>query len=89
MPDMDTWHDLIREWGGPAAFGKSLGISKAAADKMSQRNNVHVDHWPCIVARAPHAGLDGITIEFLASLKRGRQFVRRFRGPTEANQVAV
>jgi len=90
---MNTWHDLIRAWGGPIAFAESIGVSQDAALQMSSRNNVHSRHWAVIVARAPHAGVDGITFELLASLRWGRQAkaqsMFRKRPQAEANQVAV
>lgn len=70
---MNTWKDLIDAWGGPHAFAASIGISAALARMMSSRNSVKADYWPIIVARAPQAGLQGITYELLASLKKGRQ----------------
>lgn len=70
---MKTWSDLIRAWGGPHKFAKSIGVSDASARMMSHRNNVQSDYWPIIVARAPQAGLDGITYEVLTALKRGKQ----------------
>jgi len=70
---MNTWKDLIDAWGGPHAFAASIGITAALARMMSSRNRVKSDYWPTIVARAPQAGLNGITYELLVSLKAGRQ----------------
>ena len=84
---MHTWQDLINAWGGNARFGRHVGVKKAAADKMYSRNNVHANYWLIVVARAPHAGVDGVTLELLASLKRGRASVkqdRRFPGQVAA-----
>ena len=85
---MNTWHDLIKEWGGPNAFARSIGVSEDAAQQMSSRNNVHSKHWPAIVARASHAGVDGVTFELLASLKIGRAARRGRRFQQAENHVA-
>jgi hypothetical protein len=70
---MKTWQDLINAWGGPSQFADSIGVSVDAAYKMRQRGFVNHVHWTRIVARAPHAGLQGITLEFLLTLESGRQ----------------
>lgn len=99
---MNTWRDLIRQWGRPdndplwnitrsqETWAKSLGISFTAAEKQYQRNAVSSIYFEDIVAKAPHAGLQGITLEFLHKLKAGRAAVpRRFQESTEvANHVA-
>jgi hypothetical protein len=97
---MDTWRDLISAWGRPVndpewnltrsqeAWARSLGINFKTAEKQYQRNNVSPAYFEDIVARAPHAGLNGITLEFLFKLKGGRDVVRpRFPRET-ANHVA-
>lgn len=88
---MDTWHDLIKAWGGPKKFAHSIGVTVHAAQQMSSRNNVHSVHWGTVVARAPRAGLKGITFELLASLKRGREAKSpaRFRRDRVELQAAV
>lgn len=83
---MKTWSDLITAWGGPTKFADDIGVSFDAAAKMRQRNSVHVDYWPLIIARAPMAGINGVTWEFLATLRKGHaaqpgQRDDRFRRP--------
>ena len=85
---MNTWHDLIKAWGGPNAFARSIGVTPDAAQQMSSRNNVHSQHWPVIVARAQHAVIDGVSFELLVSLKRGRAARRRGRFPAESRATA-
>ena len=70
---MNTYHDLIRLWGGPKVFASDLGITESAAQQMSHRNNIHSKHWPRIVARSHLVGLEGVTYELLASLSSGRE----------------
>ena len=69
---MATWQKLISDFGGPKAFSLVIDVSQEAARQMSHRNSVHSIYWSIIVARAPRSGVDGITFEFLASLRRGR-----------------
>lgn len=71
---IDTWQDLIREWGGPVPLAKTLSLSAHAGYKMWERNFVAHRHWPTLVARSPHAGIDGITFEFLMTLKSGAAY---------------
>lgn len=69
---MATWQKLINDFGGPKAFSLVIDVSQEAARQMSHRNSVHSIHWATIVARAPRAGVDGITWEYLGSLRRGK-----------------
>ena len=90
---MRTWTQLIDAWGGTAVFAADLGVPYATASAMRRRNRVNSRHWTVIVARAPYAGLDGITYEFLASLQIGHDAKvanggRRFRRAS-SSQTAV
>ena len=91
---MNTWYDLIARWGGPKAFSLSLGVSHDAAKQMASRNRVHSDYWALIVARAPSAGVQGVTLELLASLQSGHankpgRRDDRFRRPAPAQIMSV
>lgn len=80
---MNTWRELIAAWGKSSydpdwnltrskeAWARSLGVKFKTAEKQYQRNSVPVDYWPLIVARAPQAGVSGVTLELLVSLKSG------------------
>lgn len=68
---MHTWIDLIDAWKGPRKFADDLGLRYHTAYRMRERNSVHSTYWKDIVARAPQAGLDGVTMDLLASLKSG------------------
>lgn len=70
---MNSWQDLIAQWGGAGKFADDIGITRDAGYQMKSRNSVHSDYWPLIVARAPRAGLQGITMEFLATLRKGHK----------------
>ena len=82
-----TWQDLIIAFGGPYRFADAIDVSQVAALQMSSHNSVNSRHWRKIVTVAPHAGVTGVTYEFLAGLKTGRF---RPQQPTQesANQVA-
>ena len=75
---LHTWRDLIDAFGGPTEFARSIGCQVGAAKMMRKRNSVHLDHWPMIVARAPAAGLQGITFDFLMTLRKGNAKRGRF-----------
>lgn len=82
---MDTYRDLITAWGGPTPFARDIGISADAARQMSSRNKIDPSYFPVVVARAPLAGLRGVTLDFLFSLKSGREVIRsRGRFPAES-----
>lgn len=68
---MNTWRDLIKTWGGPHQFSRDIGVGEGAARMMYQRNKVNSAYWSVIVARAPVAGVRGVTLELLASLQSG------------------
>tara|TARA_R110000772_G_scaffold25515_2_gene66464 strand:+ start:867 stop:1160 length:294 start_codon:yes stop_codon:yes gene_type:complete len=97
---MDTWRDLILAWGkhdnqtdwrlahAQTAWSKSLGIKFKTAEKHYERNSVPSDYWSVIVARAPQAGVQGVTLEFLMSLKVGRtKMPTRF--PQESRELTT
>lgn len=88
---MHTFTDLIKAFGGPYRFAEVMGIEKAAALQMSSRNRIHSDHWATIVARAPHAKVEGITLELIASLKGGRDAKSsgNFRRRKVENQIGA
>jgi len=84
---MRTWSQLIYAWGGSGKFADDLGIPRGTAAAMLHRNAVHSRYWSDIVAKAPWAGLEGVTFELLASLQTGhgtdgKQPRRRFRRST-------
>jgi len=83
---MQNWTDLIDAWGGARAFAKSLGIPRGSATAMRSRNKVNSAYWALIVARAPSAGLTGITLELLASLQHGHGAEDRRRRPRFRNK---
>lgn len=71
--NMDTHSELIDAFGGIAEYASVVGMSYETAKKQRQRNRIPSDYWTTIVARAPRVGLDGITLDFIASLRVGRQ----------------
>ena len=68
---MKTFRDLIEKFGGPRMFSLLTGINRNSVNSMYVRNSVNSDYWPALVSIANKEGIEGVTIESIAALRRG------------------
>lgn len=65
---MDDFASLIDKLGSLTETADALGVGAQAVSNMKARDSIAAVHWPRIVALAARKGLEGVTIEALASM---------------------
>lgn len=65
---MGSFSAVIDAFGGPAKFGRALGIPASHAGVMKHRESIPAEYWPAVVKAASEKGIDGVTFEGLALL---------------------
>ena len=66
---MDSIDTLFQVLGGPAEFGRAVGISTEHAATMRRRKSIPVHYWPPLVAAADKQGV-ALSYEVLVELHR-------------------
>lgn len=61
--------ELQKKWPTYAAFARSVGVSDGAAQQWRLRESIPPEYWPNVVSAAEAAGVHGITIESLLSMR--------------------
>lgn len=74
---METFADIIRELGGPAEYGRAVGISTERAAEQRSRNSIAPAYWPAIVNAANERGRSDITADLLADIYAHRRQLTR------------
>lgn len=74
---MKTHKDLIDAWGGLGPLAEDMDVGYGTVASWSHRNAIPHKFFPMIVVRAPMRGLDGVTLELLYNLKRGREHLKK------------
>lgn len=72
---MDTVNDVFREFGGPTALGRAIGVNPSTASEMRRRRSIPVDYWPRLVAAAHERGIDGLDYKTLVEMHAPEQAV--------------
>lgn len=70
---MQTFTEIINEFGGPSAFAVILGTTQQNVSQMRQRNSIPSRFWPTVVEAAQEKNIQGITFETLAKLAASRE----------------
>lgn len=70
---MDTFADIINGIGGPAAFGRAIGITTERAAEMRRRGSIPPEYWPQVVTASSGTKAEGVTIERLAAMRAERR----------------
>jgi hypothetical protein len=65
---MNTFADVINRWPSAVAFASDLRISGVRARQWRRRNSIPAEKWLDVIAAAEARGLDGITVDRLASI---------------------
>jgi hypothetical protein len=78
-----TFQNMIDAWPSLAAFADDAGVAENTAKGMRRRDSVHAAYWTGIVAGAAKRGIQGVTLEVLAELAKGR--AARSEGEQEAD----
>lgn len=70
---MNTFTDIIEAFGGPAEFGRAIGIKPGHAGSMKTRDSIPDEYWLATVGAAELREIDGVTLEVLASISAKRR----------------
>src|SRR5262249_25961702 len=70
---MRTFKDLIAAWETKRAFAQEVGVTYAAAKKMSERNNIRHEHWHGVMAAARARGIQLTADDLMRMSKRRRR----------------
>jgi hypothetical protein len=62
---VNTFRDLIDKMGGPAAFGRAVGMEPNSAKQARRRNSLSPQWFAPAVEAAQEKGLDDVTVERL------------------------
>jgi len=69
---MDTVNDVFREFGGPTALGRAIGVNPSTASEMRRRASIPVDYWPKLIEAARQRGID-LDSDSLVRIHTGEQ----------------
>jgi hypothetical protein len=70
---MNTFKDVIAKFGGPAKYGRAIGISTERAAEQRARGSIPPVYWPAVVNAANELGISEITVDVLAALYAERR----------------
>ena len=68
---METFREIIDRWPKPSlqTFADDIGVVYVTAQLMRYRSSISSTHWDAVVAGAKRRGIDGVSLELLASIK--------------------
>ena len=69
---INTFAELIDRFGGPAKFGRAVGMSPGAAKQAKRRNRVAVTYFPAVAQAAQDRDIQGVTVKKLVEMATGR-----------------
>jgi len=75
-----TCKDIIEAWrkdgeplkSGLERFAHDVGVSENTAKQMRWRDSIGAGYWPRVVSGAQKRGIDGVTLELLATLRAAK-----------------
>lgn len=70
---VNSFAELIDTFGGPAKFGRAIGVAPNTAKKMRSRNSLNVTRFPAVVQAAQDRGIPGVTMKRLVELATERK----------------
>lgn len=73
---MESFADVIAKWPSTAEFGNDIGIVDSLTAVWKHRKSIPVEYWRKIVEKAAERGIDGVSLELLASLAEKRSDAR-------------
>lgn len=68
LEDLNEAGRIIRALGGPAEFGRLLGVSTQSAFNMGARGSFPPRHWPKLIRLAALAKVPGVTLDSMVEM---------------------
>jgi hypothetical protein len=67
--DMTTYTEIIDRWPSLTAYAADIGVRYGTAQVMRYRGSIPAKYWKRVVAAAARRGIDGVSLELLASIE--------------------
>ncbi len=65
---MESVAAIFVAFGGSAAVARILNVGPSTASEMKRRASIPAEYWPELVQEASRRGIEGLTLESLATL---------------------
>jgi hypothetical protein len=66
---MTTYTEIIDRWPSLHTFADDIGVRYGTAQVMRYRGSISAKYWQRVVAAAADRGIEGVTLDLLASIK--------------------
>ena len=66
---MTTYTEIIDRWPSLTAYAGDIGVRYGTAQVMRYRGSIPAKYWKRVVAAAARRGIDGVSLELLASIE--------------------
>lgn len=70
---INSFAELIEKFGGPAKFGRAVGMTPGAAKQAKRRDSVAVEYFPAVAKAAQDREIQGVTVKKLVELAATRK----------------
>lgn len=81
---VNSFRELIQELGGPAAFGRAVGMLPNAAKQANRRDSLSPRYFGAAVKAAQDRKIPGVTLRRLVEISEQR----RLAGPPDRRREA-
>lgn len=77
-PPLPTFREIIGLWDSIKQFGDDIEVKDRTARAMSDRDSIHLDHWPALVEAAKKRRYktkhgESVTLDLLARIAAARR----------------
>lgn len=69
---VNSFAELIEQFGGPAKFGRAVGMTPGAAKQAKRRNRVAVTYFPAVAKAAQDRSIPGVSVKRLVEMATDR-----------------
>lgn len=70
---MKGFTEIIAKWPSLAALADDLGVQYVTAQAMWRRGRISSSYWNALIAGAARRGIEGVTLEVLASISESQR----------------
>jgi hypothetical protein len=66
---MTTYPEIIDRWPSLTTYASDIGVRYGTAQVMRYRGSIPARYWKRVVAAASKRGIEGVTLDLLASIE--------------------
>jgi hypothetical protein len=66
---MTTYTEIIDRWPSLTTYAEDIGVRYGTAQVMRYRGSIPARYWKRVVAAAARRGIDGVSLDLLASIE--------------------